>query len=119
MGAFALFVVIVLLVLLLTGALGPVLLVSFKVVGWVIVANLVLALLWILTSAMFRPITERFRKARMIGEIQKKIKDRQKLGYDIHDLENELQEAKVSRDTERLNEARRNLGYDEKDKPKN
>jgi|GEM_PF-624696 hypothetical protein len=116
MGAFVISLVILLLVLLLTGALGSVLLVSLKVIGWSIVAILVPALLWMLISAPFRPLTERFRKAQLTRKIQKRINDRRKLGYDTQNLENELQEALkiVNKDTEHLNEMRRNLGYDEK-----
>jgi hypothetical protein len=118
MGAFVLFIVIFLLVLLLTGALGPVLLVSLKVIGWVIVAILVSALLWMLVSAPFRPLNERFRNSQLTREIQGRIQDRKNLGYDTQELEKELQEVMktVNKDTERLNETRRKLGYDEKDK---
>lgn len=99
MGVFALFIVILLLVLLLTGTLGSVLLVSFKVVGWFIVAILGLTLLWVIVSAPFRPLTDKYKKTRRASEIQRMIKGRKKLGYDSHDLENELQE--IMRDLQR------------------
>ena len=118
MGIFVLTLIILLLVLLLTGTIGPLLIVSLKVIGWFIVAVLVLVLLWMLISIPLNPIIEMTQKFQTIRDIKGKIKYRRKLGYDTQELEIELEKArkKLDKGAEHISEIRRNLGYDDNDK---
>lgn len=120
MGVGLLITILIVLVLALTGMIGPVLVFSVKLGGWIVVAVIVVALIWKLISRLLRPMTDWFARHSAESEIQGRIKKRQALGYDTSDLEEEL--SKLRQDLERargsanatVEEERRRLGYTDK-----
>jgi hypothetical protein len=107
---------ILLLVLLLTGVLGAVLVVGLQIIGWLVVAVLVIALLTHLFELPLRRANS-LRKQRALNE---RIKWKHSLGYDTADLKNELAALKAESDysatyrgrfLRRQVKRRRKLGY--------
>ena len=120
MGVGLLITILIVLILALTGMIGPVLVFSVKLGGWIVVAVIVIALIWKLISRLLKPVTNWSARHSAESELQGRIKKRRALGYDISDLEEEL--SKLRHDLEQpsgsanaaAEEERRRLGYTDK-----
>jgi hypothetical protein len=99
----AIIVVIVLLVLLLTGSLGTVLIFSLQVIGWIVVALLVIGLVWNLLEIPLRALKSR----RDEDETKQKIKYKRAHGYDTTALQEKLDSLSTEQPPDRF--ARRAL----------
>jgi len=113
MGTIAIIVAIVLLVLLLTGSFGAVLIFSLQVIGWVVVALLVIWLVWNLLEIPLRHL----KSLRDEDETKEKIKYKRAHGYDTTALEAKLDslstEQPPDRFVRRALKKRIKLGYED------
>lgn len=85
-----LLVVFVVLVLLLTGTFLPVVVLSFKFAGWLLVSVIAIALIWMLLARLFRPKTYWFQHRSAVRDLHQAIALRKKLGYETTDLDQKL-----------------------------
>jgi len=112
--------ILIILVLLLTGTIGPVLIFSLKFGGWTLVGLIVVALIWKLISRLLNPVNDWSASHSIESDFQARIKKRQMLGYDTSDLEEELSKIKESHKRSSgspeaaVEEERRRFGYTDK-----
>jgi len=115
MITFALILTLLFLILALTGVLGSVSLATFEVIGWILVALILLALIVKLLSRLFGPPMEWLAGRQKIRALRREIERREELGYDTSTLKSDLDESIRMLDPAHRKERarRRELGYDD------
>ena len=115
MAAIILIGILIVLVLALTIGFVPFFVGSLYVVGWFLVAIIVVVLCWMLLQSIFRPFANWTSRWTGVGRLRSRIEKRRSLGYDTTEREAQLLKLQP---TETLSESeanrRRQLGYTDK-----